>query len=293
MRIDLHAHTNRSDGTLSPTELVRHAADVGVDILGITDHDCTEGWDEALEAAVDSRVTLVRGIEISCRFSGQGVHLLAYLPDPAYPPLVEELQRVLDGRNARLPATLQKLRALGIEIDSSDVRRVAGEAAAMGRPHVADALVELHVVADRDEAFERFLGPGGPAYVDRYAADLVTMIGLIRESGGISVVAHPWAKRHDHSALDLEGFAALKSEGLVGIEVDHEDHVPQTRKALREVAAELDLVVTGSSDFHGAGKSGHDLACNTTAPEEYERLMALATAAAESAGRSVPTVVVA
>ena len=292
MRIDLHTHSDRSDGTLTPTELVRHAADVGVDVLAITDHDCVAGWDEAERAALEAKVTLVRGIEISCRYAGQGVHLLAYLPDPTYEPLAEELQRVLDGRNSRLPSILEQLRDLGIEIDISDVRRVAGEAAATGRPHVADALIDLGVVDDRDQAFAKYLKPGRPAYVDRYAADLSAMIASVGEAGGVTVMAHPWG-RHDPSALSLSGFAELKAIGLAGIEVDHQDHSQDTRDRLRRIANELDLVVTGSSDFHGAGKVGHELACNTTAPEQYERLMALATAAADKAGRAAPTVVVA
>ena len=292
MRIDLHTHSDRSDGTLTPSELLRHAAEVGVDVLAITDHDCFEGWDEALEAAIEHRVALVRGIEISCRYAGQSVHLLGYLPDPTYPPLRDELHRLLDGRSSRLPAILDRLRQLGIGIDIDDVRRVSVDAAAMGRPHVADALIALGVIKDRDEAFAKYLGPRGPAYVDRYASDLTAMIAMVREAGGVTVVAHPWG-RHAHSALSPEAFAELQQAGLAGVEVDHQDHDPDTREELRALAKELDLVVTGSSDFHGAGKTGHDLGCNTTAPEEYERLMSLAAASAEVAGREAPAVVVA
>jgi 3',5'-nucleoside bisphosphate phosphatase len=291
MRIDLHTHSDRSDGTMTPTELVRHAAERSVDVLAITDHDSFAGWDEAVEAAVAHKVTLVRGIEISCRYDGRSVHLLGYLPDPSYPPLAAELQRVLGGREARLPAILERLRSLGIEIDIDDVRKVSVDAAASGRPHVADAMIQLGVVRDRDEAFAKYLGQGGPAYVDRYAADLTAMVATVREAGGVSVVAHPWG-RGEHSALTIEAFAALKEAGLAGIEVDHEDHLPQTREQLRRVAADLDLVMTGSSDFHGTGKVGHGLACNTTDPEEYARLIALAASAAEAAGGIAPRVVV-
>jgi predicted metal-dependent phosphoesterase TrpH len=233
----------------------------------------------------------VRGIEISCTFAGYGVHLLAYLPDPSYPPLAEELQRVLDGRNSRLPATLERLRGLGIAIEVQDVRDVAGETAAMGRPHVADALVRLGVVADRDEAFDRFLGPQGPAYVHRYAADLETMIGTVRAAGGTTVLAHPWARRHDHRALDEHGLALLQERGLAGVEVDHEDHSPATRARLREIAERLGLLVTGSSDHHGTGKAGHALGCNTTAPDQLARLEDLAAGASAASGRSTPGVV--
>jgi len=290
MRIDLHTHSDRSDGTLTPLELVRAAADARLDVVAITDHDCFEGWAEAAAAAPDLGVALVRGIEISCRFDGQSVHLLGYLPDPTYEPLLDELDRVLDGRNARLPAIITRLRELGIEIDIEDVERVATDAAAMGRPHVADALIELGVVRDRDEAFARYLSPGRPAYVDRYAADLVRMISTVKAAGGVTVVAHPWG-RHDHSALSLAGFAALKEAGLSGVEVDHQDHDPHVREELRGLAKELDLVVTGSSDFHGTGKTDHDLGCNTTDPEQYDRLVALAAQAAAESGRTTPEVV--
>jgi len=290
VRIDLHTHSDRSDGTDPPAELVRRAHERGVDVLGLTDHDTAEGWQEAADAARMAGVTLVRGIEVSCRFAGYGVHLLAYLPDPTYPPLVAELRRVLDGRNERLPATLEKLRDIGIHIGVDDVRAVAGETAAMGRPHVADALVARGVVPDRNAAFGRYLGPQGPAYVRRYAADLETMIGTIAEAGGVTVLAHPWAARHDHSAMDERGLARLKAAGLSGIEVDHHDHPGRTRDALRELARRLDLVVTGSSDHHGTGKPNHELGSLTTAPDQLERLLELASVASASSGRQTPEV---
>jgi 3',5'-nucleoside bisphosphate phosphatase len=290
MRIDLHTHSDRSDGTDSPADLVRLARDARIDVLGLTDHDTTEGWQEAADVAERLGVTLVRGIEVSCRFAGSGVHLLAYLPDPTYRPLADELQRVLDGRNSRLPATLGKLRDLGIDIDVDDVRTVSGETAATGRPHVADALVSLGVVADRNEAFERFLGPQGPAYVNRYAADLEEMIRIVAASGGVSVIAHPWASRHDYSALDETGLERLREVGLAGVEVDHQDHDSATAQRLREVAERLDLVTTGSSDYHGSGKVGHHLGVHTTSPEQLDRLLALAGEAAAAAGRRTPEV---
>ncbi len=291
MRIDLHTHSDRSDGTDSPAELVRRAHDVGVDVLALTDHDTTEGWRDAAETAARLGVTFVRGIEISTRYAGRGVHLLAYLPDPEHPALVAELDRILAGRNGRLPALIGRLRGLGIGIEEADVHRVAGEAAATGRPHVADALVALGVVADRDEAFSRFLGSGGPAYVDRYAADLPAMIRTVADAGGVSVVAHPWAARYDHRALDEAGIAALQEAGLAGLEIDHQDHRPDVRARLRGIARNLGLVETGSSDYHGTGKTDHDLACNTTDPEQLARLLELADAAAARSGRATPEVV--
>ncbi|HET7355510.1 MAG TPA: PHP domain-containing protein [Nocardioidaceae bacterium] len=291
MRIDLHTHSDRSDGTTAPADLVEHAGVVGVDVLGLTDHDTTEGWEEASAAALRTGVRLVPGIEVSCRFAGHGVHLLAYLPDPTYPPLVEELARILEGRRSRLPATLAKLRGLGVDLAADDVRRAAAGAVAMGRPHVADALVAKGVVRNRKEAFDSFLRTGGPAYVDRYAADLVAMLRTVTGAGGVSVLAHPWASRHHHEALDRSGLARLADAGLAGIEVDHQDHDAATRRQLRGLAAELDLVVTGSSDYHGAGKLDHEIGCNTTAPDSYQRLVDLAGAAAAASGRSAPAVV--
>jgi len=292
VRIDLHTHSDRSDGTTTPTELVNHAGKRGIDVLAITDHDTTEGWAEAAEAAEREGLTLVRGIEVSCKLEGSAVHLLAYLPDPTYEPLAAELGRILEGRNARLPATLAKLRHLGIEIEEDDVRRVAGDAAAMGRPHVADALVEKGVVQDRSEAFDTYLGSRGPAYVKRYAAPLEEMVRMVAAAGGVSVVAHPWGRRYTHQALDEARFAALQDEGLAGIEVDHQDHDERERETLRAIARNLDLVVTGSSDYHGDGKVDHDLGCNTTDPEDFARLVDLARASAAASGRTTPTVLV-
>jgi predicted metal-dependent phosphoesterase TrpH len=290
VRIDLHTHSDRSDGTTTPTELVSHAGKLGIDVLAITDHDTTAGWAEAAEAAERDGLTLVRGIEVSCKLEGSAVHLLAYLPDPTYEPLAAELGRILEGRNARLPATLAKLRHLGIEIEEDDVRRVAGDAAAMGRPHVADALVEKGVVQDRGEAFDAYLGSRGPAYVKRYAAPLEDMVRMVAAAGGVSVVAHPWGRRYTHQALDEARFAALKDEGLAGIEVDHQDHEERDRETLRAIARNLDLVVTGSSDYHGDGKVDHDLGCNTTDPEDFARLVDLARASAAASGRTTPGV---
>lgn len=272
MRIDLHTHSNRSDGTDSPTELIENAKAAGLDVVAITDHDCTKGWLEASKAARRVGIELVKGIEISCRLDGKSIHLLGYEFDPNNRPLVAELKRVIDGRNSRLPATLERLRGLGIDVEAKDVRRWSGNAAAMGRPHVADALVELGVVANRDEAFDRFLMPGKPAYVDRYAADLYEAIALVNGAGGASVIAHPWS-RGSHKVLTARTFLKLKEAGLAGIEVDHNDHDPEDRASLRQIARELDFVQTGSSDYHGTGKINFDLGCNTTSREQYELLL--------------------
>jgi 3',5'-nucleoside bisphosphate phosphatase len=291
VRIDLHTHSRASDGTQSPEELVRAAAAAGLDVLGLTDHDTADGWDEAVEAAVDAGISLVRGMELSTRHAGgRGVHLLAYLPDPTYPPLVAELARILAGRDHRVPEMLQKLRECGIEIDVADVRRVAGAASATGRPHVADALVGLGAVRDREEAFARYLSAGRPAYVDRYATPLAEMVEIVNGAGGVAVVAHPWG-RHEPTSLDESALADLADRGLAGIEVDHQDHDAGDRRDLRAIARNLGLVATGSSDHHGAGKVGHELGCNTTDPDEFARLLDLTKASAARSGRPAPALV--
>ncbi|HSE08332.1 MAG TPA: PHP domain-containing protein [Nocardioidaceae bacterium] len=288
MRIDLHTHSDRSDGTTPPRELVRHAAEVGIDVLALTDHDTVEGWVEAAKSAEEHGVTLVRGIEVSCKLEGSAIHLLAYLPDPTYPPLAEELERIIEGRNARLPQTVERLRGLGVDIVEEDVRRVAGDAAGVGRPHVADALVAKGVVKDRRQAFDAYLGSQGPAYVKRYAAPLEEMVRTVAGAGGVSVIAHPWGRRYSHGALDEARFATLKDAGLAGIEVDHQDHDDAARDGLRSIARNLDLVATGSSDYHGEGKVDHDLGCNTTRPEEFDKLVERARASAAASGRPTP-----
>lgn len=290
MRIDLHTHTRASDGTQTPEELVRAAKVAGLDVLGLTDHDATAGWTEAARTAEEVGITLVRGVEISTKHLGRGAHLLAYLLDPTYPPLVEQLRKVLDGRRSRVPAMLERLRDLGIEIDISDVRRAADGTAATGRPHVADALVTLGVVPDRSTAFDRYLKPGRPAYVNRYAPPLVEMVRLVGEAGGVSVLAHPWGRPGPESMTE-ESITELAGLGLAGLEVDHQDHAPAERERLRAIAGRLDLVVTGSSDHHGAGKLDHELGCHTTAPEQYQRLLALADAASVRSGRTTPELV--
>lgn len=167
MRIDLHTHSRVSDGTDSPAELVRAAAGAGLDVVGLTDHDTSAGWDEAARTADEVGITLVRGMEISTRHNDRGVHLLAYLLDPTYPPLVAALREILDGRKARVPKILSQLRKEGIDILEADVHRLAGDTAATGRPHVADVLVDKGKVVSRTEAFSQYLNPGRPGYVSR------------------------------------------------------------------------------------------------------------------------------
>jgi predicted metal-dependent phosphoesterase TrpH len=290
VRIDLHTHSRVSDGTDTPEELVRAAQAAGLDVVAITDHDTAVGWDEAAATAGEIGIELVRGMEISTLHRGRSVHLLGYLLDPTYEPLVVELQRILDGRIRRLPMMVERLRALGIDLTVEDVLAGSADAAASGRPHVADALVRLGVVADRDEAFETLLAAGRPGFVSRYAAPLEEAIRLVTAAGGVSVIAHVWGRSRSEQPDEAE-LAALREVGLTGIEVDHQGHDPARRERLRAIARNLGLVATGSSDYHGTGKTMHDLGVNTTAPDEYRRLLEAAAAASAASGRPTPEVV--
>lgn len=276
MRIDLHTHSLASDGTDTPGDVVRAARAAGLDVVALTDHDAVSGWAEAARVADEVGITLVPGLEISTAYHHRGVHLLAYRPDPTHPPLVAVLDRILAGRTARTPAIVDALRRHGIAITEDDVRRASGGSVAAGRPHVADALVRLGHADDRTQAFTDLLNPGKPGYANRYAAPLEEMIQIVTGAGGVAVIAHPWG-RSGRAVLDQAALAHLKGLGLAGIEVDHQDHSDAERAELRGIAADLDLVVTGSSDHHGLGKVDHDLGVNTTDPEQYERLVSLAS----------------
>ncbi|HYJ69728.1 MAG TPA: PHP domain-containing protein [Nocardioidaceae bacterium] len=273
MLIDLHTHSHCSDGTDSPAELIGHAVEASLHVVALTDHDTADGWDEAEQTAACHELRLITGMELSCRYDDVGVHLLAYQLDPTFSPLAKQLERILAGRTSRLPVMLARLRGAGVDITEDDVARASGSASATGRPHVADAMVALGVVRDRSEAFSRYLAWGRPGYVRRYATEVTQMIELVRQAGGVSVIAHPWS-RGSRRVLTAEVLGELADAGLTGIEVDHRDQDPQTRASLRSIAADVGLVATGGSDYHGAGKLDHPLGGETTAPDQFERLLA-------------------
>jgi predicted metal-dependent phosphoesterase TrpH len=268
--IDLHTHTNCSDGTDSPRELVNKAIVQGLEVLGISDHDTTSGWAEAKESLRGS-LKLALGSEISCLTNdGVSVHMLGLLFDPDH----EEMQRVLeetrDGRLPRMRKMIEKMRAEGMDISMEDVEQAMPAGATMGRPHLADALVAKKIVKSRDEAFIDLLHNESRFYVSHAAPTPVEAIALIRRAGGVAVIAHPFAS-HRGQILKPEDFSELVSAGLNGIEVDHRDQNPDERAMLRAIAHELDLVITGSSDYHGTGKL-NSLAENHTHREQWEKL---------------------
>jgi 3',5'-nucleoside bisphosphate phosphatase len=274
--IDLHTHTNCSDGTDSPRELVNKAIVQGLELLGIADHDTTSGWAEATESLRGS-LKLVLGSEISCLTNdGMSVHMLGLLFDPKH----EEMQRVLeetrDGRLPRMRKMIEKMRAEGIDISIQDVELAMPAGATMGRPHLADALVAKKIVKSRDEAFVDLLHNESRFYVSHAAPTPIEAISLIRRAGGVAVIAHPFAS-HRGEILKAEDFSELVAAGLNGIEVDHRDQNPAERAMLRTIAHELDLVITGSSDYHGTGKL-NSLAENHTHREQWEKLESQANA---------------
>jgi predicted metal-dependent phosphoesterase TrpH len=272
MRIDLHAHSTASDGTCTPAELVGAAADAGLDVVAITDHDTTAGW-AAAEAALPAGLALVRGAELSCRWYGTdpsvALHLLAYLFDPADANLSEELRRVREAREHRAEAMVGLLRADGIDVTWDEVRRFAA-GGTVGRPHLAHALIARGLVGTVSEAFApQWLGQR--YRLPKADIDVFKALDLIRGAGGVPVFAHPRASVRGRIVPDSL-IVELAGAGLAGLEADHEDHTPRQRAEVRALAAELGLFVTGSSDFHGANKTVK-LGAQTTAPEAYDRIV--------------------
>ncbi|MFD6610504.1 PHP domain-containing protein [Micromonospora chalcea] len=274
-RIDLHTHSTASDGTLDPAELVRAAADAALDVVALTDHDTTAGWAPAV-AALPPGLTLIRGAEISCRWFGVEpaipLHLLAYLFDPDEPELAAELARVRRAREVRGERIVRLLQADGIQVSWTEILAGA-DGGTVGRPHIAQALIRAGLVATTSEAF-------GPDWLgERYRLpkddiEVFRAVALVRAAGGVPVFAHPKASRRGRIVPD-ELIADLAAAGLAGLEADHEDHDAAEREHVRRLAAELGLLVTGSSDFHGTHKTVR-LGAHTTGPEAYERIVALA-----------------
>ena len=274
--IDLHTHTTCSDGTDRPRELVNKAIVQGLEVLGIADHDTTSGWEEATQA-LRGKLQLVLGAEISCLTTeGISVHMLGMLFDANHIEMQTVLEETRDGRLPRMRKMIEKMRAEGMDISIEDVENAMPAGATMGRPHLADALVAKKIVKSRDEAFIDLLHNDSRFYVSHAAPTPVEAIALIRRAGGVAVIAHPFAS-HRGQVLKAEDFADLVAAGLNGIEVDHRDQNPDERAMLRVIAQELDLVVTGSSDYHGTGKL-NSLAENHTNREQWQKLEAQADA---------------
>ncbi|HSV66066.1 MAG TPA: PHP domain-containing protein [Mycobacteriales bacterium] len=285
MRIDLHTHSTASDGTDSPAELVRAARTEGLDVVALTDHDTTGGWAEAV-AALPTGLTLLRGAELSCvSLSPTGsrvtLHLLAYLFDPTEAAFVAEQRRLRGSRLDRGRQIVERLAADGYPVDWDAVRELAGDGS-VGRPHIARLLVRVGVVSSVGEAFERILHPSSPYYVAKQDTEVLTAVRMVRAAGGVPVFAHPLA-RHRGRVVSDEVIAEMAAAGLAGLEVDHPDQAPADRAQLRGLAAELGLVMTGSSDYHGVNKAVR-LGAQRTDPAAYEAIVARASGLAPVVG---------
>lgn len=270
MRIDLHTHSLVSDGSDTPEGLVARARAAGLDAIALTDHDTVAGWEAASAAGERLGVRVVLGIELSTSNGSRGQHLLGYNLDPAHPAVHEILRRGATAREDRVAALFSRLDDLGLPVDRDHVLSLAG--GIPSRKHVAAGLVRAGHATTDDEAFAEFLNESRPAYVPRYRPTIEQAIGAIDAAGGVSVIAHSWDRKRG-AVIAEERFSELASCGLDGVEVDHPAHAAEDRDALRSIAANLGLAVTGSSDYHGTRKTGHDLGCNTTDPAVAQALL--------------------
>jgi 3',5'-nucleoside bisphosphate phosphatase len=281
MRIDLHTHSSVSDGTETPAELMRTARDAGLDVVALTDHDTTDGWAAARDAR-PAGLTVVPGMELSCRWFPDdqppiSVHLLAYLFDPDSPALSAERARLREERLSRGERIVEALAADGYPVTWAEIVE-ASAGGVVGRPHVARALVRAGVVESVDAAFATMLHPRSQYYVSKADTDVRQGIALVRAAGGVPVFAHGLATKRGR-VLDDAAVAAMAEAGLLGLEVDHPDHSDSERAHMQGLAADLGLLTTGSSDYHGTNKTTPIGAC-TTDPAQFEALLAAGTGAA-------------
>lgn len=275
VRIDLHTHSNVSDGTEDPEVLIASAAAAGLDAVALTDHDSTAGWARAATAAATLGLGFVPGMEVSCRTdTGISVHVLSYLHDPLHDGLRGEIEKARAARLTRARRMVELMSA-DFPITWDHVQEHVTEGATIGRPHIADALVALGIVTTRSEAFERVLTVRSPYWVSHYAPHPARAVALIRAAGGVPVFAHPAAV----SRGAVVGGAVMQEmidAGLLGLEIEHRDNPENARIELRKIAREHGLLVTGSSDYHGSGKPNR-LGENVTSAETLEAIRSLAS----------------
>jgi len=281
MRIDLHTHSSASDGTETPAELLATARAAGLDVVALTDHDTTAGWGPA-QAARPHGLTVVPGMELSCRWfpSDQppiSVHLLAYLFDSLHPGFAAERSRLRDERLERGQRIVEALAADGYPVHWPEIVE-RSDGGVVGRPHIARALVAAGVVDSVDHAFATLLNHRSPYYAAKVDTDVREGIALVRAAGGVPVFAHGLATKRGRVVGD-DAVVAMTEAGLLGIEVDHPDHSEAERAHLRGLAADLGLITTGSSDYHGTNKTTPIGAC-TTDPAQFEALLAAGTGSA-------------
>jgi 3',5'-nucleoside bisphosphate phosphatase len=268
-RIDLHSHSRASDGQYSPAELAEQFARAGVSVWSLSDHDTVAGLGAAAEAARRMALRLVPGIELSAFLERREIHLLGHFVDPEHPALKRFEDELAMHRRNRMHGIVELLAGLGIRIRVADIEKF-GDGKTIGRPHVARAILETGAVGSVKEAFDRFLGEGRPAYVQRFRLEVDDAVRLVREAGGTVTAAHPGVSRLERGEL-----ARLAAAGVVGIETHHPDHNPSVREKYLRLADELDLVPTAGSDYHGEAISpDRRLGQVTMQPEDLVRLEA-------------------
>ena len=252
--IDLHTHTTASDGSLTPAELVKAAKDAGLAAVAVTDHDTTAGLDEALQAGKRLDMEVVPGVEISVQRGDNpgGMHMVGLFVDHTEPALAGSLKRLQEARAQRNPKIAARLNQLGIPLTMEEVRSFAGDGQ-VGRPHFARALVARKAVPDVNQAFERYLAAGKPAYVPKFRFQPDEALDMLRKAKALAILAHPGLLRLPNIEIELL-LRGLKQKGLEGVEVQYSDHDSATRSFLASLAHRLDLAVSGGTDFHGAAK---------------------------------------
>ncbi|WP_404438642.1 PHP domain-containing protein [Microbacterium aerolatum] len=274
---DLHLHSNHSDGTENPGQVVRQAHAHGIRTVALTDHDRTTGWDEAGHAAAALGMTFIPGMELSAKHQWRSVHVLGYLFDPENAALRAETGRIRDDRVGRAERIVRNI-GRDYALSWADVLEQTTTDATVGRPHIADALVARGIVRDRSEAFDGILHPREGYYEPHYAPDPLTAVRLITQAGGVAVIAHPVTSGRDRM-MPLAYIEELIAAGLGGLEIDHRENTESGKRTLRQLAAQHDLIVTGSSDYHGAGKPNLP-GENTTSEEMVARIISQASGTA-------------
>ena len=265
LRVDLHTHSNASDGELTPAELVRLALERGLTTIALTDHDSVAGIDAAQQAARGTSLEVIQGVELSADVPKGEVHVLGYFVDWHAPAFLAMLAEFRDSRYGRAEKMTKKLDALGVSISFDRVKEIAGDAS-IGRPHVAQAIVEAGYAGTVTEAFSKYISHDGPAYVEHFRLAPEDAVALILRAGGVPVLAHP------REVTDWV-FPLVKA-GLLGLEVYYGMYDDATRAELARLAKQFGLIATGGSDFHGLKKMGHlaGLGENDVPPEVVEKL---------------------
>lgn len=273
--IDLHTHSSCSDGTQTPADVVVSAAEAGVNVMGLTDHDVITGWESASVTGLRVGVSVVPGVELSTQVGGVSVHMLAYLVDPAHQELTTLMSTIRRHRDTRIQRTVDLLAADGFPVDYDSILDFVGPGVTLGRPHVADALVRAGRFADRNEVFADVLHGRSQYYVRHWAPEALDAVRVIQAAGGVAIMAHPFARARGRT-VGVSVIKALVDAGMAGLEVHHRDHDAQAIHEAGELCRKWGLITTGSSDYHGAGKTNR-LAENTTDPAQFDRIVAIGT----------------